>query len=276
LGIATLIDFAPEIRHAKEMVLPTFVIGGPNAPKHCDSFLFPMFAHLSACQKLGLPIWDASTQALFTTCPWFCFGMADTVGMAELNGWVGHHGRNGCQILCPMPGRHKPGAGTYYPIVLKPNGSLPPGSSHSDIDINSITTPSPDEYVLGLTSNRDYECCRRETRICKLSIVSALPKSIPVLKCFPADTTHLFGLNLSQLFVSLWCGNIDHAPNDDQKTWPLAILHDNAVWQTHGASVAGAHLYLPVCLESRPPRNAAGKISSGYKVVEYLHQQNGK
>jgi len=95
-GIATLIDYAPEIRHAKEMVLPMFVIGGPNAPKNYDSFLFPTFAHLSACQRLGLQIWDASTQSSFNTCPWFGFGTADTVGMAELNGWVGHHGRNRC------------------------------------------------------------------------------------------------------------------------------------------------------------------------------------
>lgn len=95
-GIATLIDFAPEIHHTKEMVLPTFVIGSPNAPQHYDSFLFSMFAHLSACQKLGLQIWDALTQASFSICPWFGFGTADTVGMAELNGWVGHHGRNRC------------------------------------------------------------------------------------------------------------------------------------------------------------------------------------
>jgi hypothetical protein len=95
-GIATLIDFAPEICHAKEIVLPTFVIGGPNAPKNYNSFLFPTFAHLSACQRLGLWIWDASTQVSFSTCPWFSFGTADMVGMAELNGWVGHHGRNGC------------------------------------------------------------------------------------------------------------------------------------------------------------------------------------
>jgi hypothetical protein len=59
--IATLINFAPEIRHAKEMVLPTFMIGSPNAPKNYDSFLFPTFAHLSAFQKLGLQIWDTST-----------------------------------------------------------------------------------------------------------------------------------------------------------------------------------------------------------------------
>ncbi|KAF8240388.1 hypothetical protein L208DRAFT_1539391, partial [Tricholoma matsutake] len=55
-SIATLLDFAPEIRHTKEVVLPSFVIGGPNAPKHYDSFLFPTFAHLSTCQRLGLEI----------------------------------------------------------------------------------------------------------------------------------------------------------------------------------------------------------------------------
>ena len=275
-GVATLIDFAPEIRHAKEMVLPLFVIGGPNAPRNYDSFLFPTFAHLSACQKLGLRIWDASTQTSFNICPWFGFGTADMVGMAELNGWVGHHGRNGCRLLCSMPGRHKPGAGTYYPAMLKPHGAVPPGSSHADININSITTPSVDEYskrlhhVLGSISIREYERRRRETGVSKPSIVSALPKSIPVPLCFPADTMHLFALNISQLLIFLWRGSIDHAQDDDPTTWPFAVLHDNAVWQAHGASVAGAALYIPVCLESRVPRNPAEKISSGYKAVEYL------
>jgi hypothetical protein len=80
--------------------------------------------------------------------------------MAELNGWVGHHGRNRCWILCPMPGCHKPGVRTYYPAMLKPHGSVPPGSSHLDININSITPPSLDKYnerlhyVLGSTSTR--------------------------------------------------------------------------------------------------------------------------
>ena len=275
-GIATLVDYAPEIRHTKEMVLPLFVIGGPNAPKNYDSFLLPTFSHLSACQRLGLQIWDASTEASFSICPWFGFGTADTVGMAELNGWVGHHGRNGCRILCSMPGRHKPGAGTYYPVMLKPHGSIPSGSSHQDIDINSITTPSPDEYskrlyhVLCSTSTREYERRRKETGICKPSIVAALSKSIAIPKCFPADTMHLFALNISQLLISLWRGNIDHVQDDHPTTWPFAVLRDNVIWEAHGASVAGAGLYLPVCLESRVPRNPAVKISSGYKAVEYL------
>jgi len=201
------------------------------------------------------------------------------VGMAELNGWVGHHGRNGCRVLCSMPGRHKPGAGTYYPAMLRPHGdpsALPPGSAHPDVSINSITTPSPAEYnerlccVLGSTSTYEYVNNRKETGICKPSIVSALLKAIPVPKCFPADTMHLFVLNISQLLISLWRGSIDHSKEDHPNTWPFAILHDGAVWQAHGASVMGAGLYLPVCLGSRVPRNPAKKISSGYKAVEYL------
>ena len=175
-----------------------------------------------------------------------------------------------------MPGHHKPGAGTYYPAMLKPNGSVPSGSSHPDVDINLITVPSPDEYnerlrlVLSSTSTNEYMQNHRETGICKPSIVSTLPKSIPVPKCFPADTMHLFALNISQLLISLWRGSINHAQDNDPTTWPFAVLHNNAVWQAHGASVVRAGLYLPVCLESRVPRNPAEKISSGYKAVEYL------
>ncbi len=275
-GITTLVDFAPEICHTKEMVLPTFVIGGSNAPKHYDSFLFPTFAHLSACQNLGLLIWDTSTQRSFHSCPWFGFATADTVGMAKLNGWVGYHGRNRCQILCSMPGYHKPGMGMYYSAMLKPHGPVSLGSSHPDIDINSIIMPSLDEYnerlhhILGSKSTHKYECCHRETGICKPSIVSVLPKTVPVPKCFPADTMHLFGLNISQLLISLWHGNIDHVRDNDPTTWPFAVLHDNVVWQAYGVSVTGAGLYLPVCLESRVPYNSAEKILSGYKAVEYL------
>jgi hypothetical protein len=103
-GISSLLDFSPEIRHSKELVMPLFVIGGPNPPKNYDSFLFPTSSHFAACQRKGLHVWDSSTDTEFTSYPWFAFGTADTVGMAELNGWVGHHGRNGCRLLCPMPG----------------------------------------------------------------------------------------------------------------------------------------------------------------------------
>ncbi|KAI0003385.1 hypothetical protein BJV74DRAFT_715081, partial [Russula compacta] len=77
-------DLSPEIRHSKEMVFPLFVIGGLNPPQHYDSLLVPMFAHLAACQQKGLHIWDSLTDTEFTPYPSLGFGMADTVGMAEL------------------------------------------------------------------------------------------------------------------------------------------------------------------------------------------------
>jgi hypothetical protein len=275
-GISGVIDFPPEIRHSRETVLPLFVIGGPNHPKHYDSFLFPTFSHLAACQKNGLRLWDSSTDTEITSYPWFAFGTADTVGMAELNGWVGHHGRNGCRLLCPMPGRHKPGVGMYYPVMLKPDGDgIPTGSNHIDIDINQIAIPSSKSYfenlhhVLGSPSGRQYEARRRETGIRKPSIVEGLSKVFPIPGCFPADLMHL-GLNLSQLLVSLWRGTMEHSKDDDPRTWPFAVLRDHQLWQAHGAAVAGAHLYIPTCIESRTPRNPADKISSGYKAIEYL------
>jgi hypothetical protein len=275
-GIASLIDFPPEVRHSREMVLPLFVIGGPNPPKHYDSFLFPTFSHLSACQRRGLRVWDASTDTEFISYPWLAFGTADTVGMAALNGWVGHHGRNGCRLLCSMPGRHKPGVGVYYPVMLRPEGSgIPPASSHPDIDINTIATPTSISYsenlqhVLTSRSTTQYEKRRRETGICKPSIISSLLKAFPLPGCFPADTMHL-GLNLGQLLVTLWRGTLEHSKDDDPSTWPFAILRENQSWKTHGAAVAAANRYIPTCVETRTPRNPAEKISSGYKAIEYL------
>ncbi|KAG7098203.1 hypothetical protein E1B28_000171 [Marasmius oreades] len=275
-GIATILNFPGEIRHKKEHVLPLFTIGGPNAPKDYDSFLFPTFAHLSACQSSGIRIWNAETRMPFVSHPWFAFGMADTVGMAELSGSVGHHGRNGCRLMCLMPGRHKPGVGMYYPAMLRPHGdNLPIGSRHDNIDVNTIRTRTAKEYddqvhyVLSSKTTREYRKRRKETGICRRSIVSSLPKAIPAPRSLPADVMHLF-YNLVQLLSSSWRGAMDHAADDHPGSWPFAVLFDKAVWQAHGQQVGDARKYIPVCLEARTPRNPAEKINSGYKIVEYL------
>jgi hypothetical protein len=268
-GISSLLDFSPEILHSKELVMPLFVIGGPNPPKHYDSFLFLMFSYFAACQRKGLRVWDSSIDTESTSCPWFVFGTADTVGITELNGWVGHHGRNGCCLLCSMPGRHKPGVGMYYPVLLKPNGPIiPSGSAHPDIKL-SESYYNKLHYVLASPSVRQYEARRRETGIRKPSIVEGLSKTFPIPGCFPADTMHL-KLNIGQLQVSLWRGTIEHSNDDNPSTWPFAVLHNPQIWKTHGAAVAAAHQYILTCVESQTPRNPAEKISSGYKAIEYL------
>ena len=256
--------------------MPLFVIGGPNPPKNYDSSLYLTSSHFSACQRKGLCVWDSLTGTEFMFYPWFAFGTADTVGMAKLNGWVGHHGRNGCHLLCPMPGRHKSGVGMYYPVMLKPDGpDIPSGSNNPDIDINKVMIPSSRSYyenlhhVLASPSVRQYEARRRETGIRKPSIVEGLPKTFPIPECFPVDTMHL-ELNIGQLQVSLWRGTIEHSKNDDPSTWPFTVLHNHQIWLAHGATVAATHQYIPTCVESRTPQNPAKKFSSGYKAIEYL------
>jgi len=68
--------------------------------------------------------------------------------MAELNGWVGHHGKYGCRYICGLPGRFKPGTkGThYYPALLKPHNYVALGCDHPDIDINTLPESSPALY----------------------------------------------------------------------------------------------------------------------------------
>ncbi|KAJ7182575.1 hypothetical protein C8R43DRAFT_827377, partial [Mycena crocata] len=59
-------------------------------------------------------------------------GTADGPGLAMIDGLVGHTGAYGCRIFCPVKGRRKPGAGTYYPALLKPNDYTVSGCDHDD------------------------------------------------------------------------------------------------------------------------------------------------
>ena len=52
-------------RYIKKHILYGAIIPGPNKPKIIESFLFPGLHHLSAIQKEGLPIWDASRDVLY-------------------------------------------------------------------------------------------------------------------------------------------------------------------------------------------------------------------
>jgi hypothetical protein len=60
-----------------------------------------------------------------------------------MNRWVGHHGRNGCCLLCPMPG-----VGVYYPAMLQrqgenlPAGSLLPDAISANLSFTTVSTLS--------------------------------------------------------------------------------------------------------------------------------------
>ena len=273
-------DLDPTTRYKLKHVLPAIIIPGPNKPKNLDSFLFRSFYHLSALQREnngnGMRMWDATQGSIILSRILFVFGTADAVGLPELDGRVGHHGAFGCRMGCPMKGRHKPGSGHYCAAHLCPNDYSVEDCKHPDYNFRTTPpAPSPEVYVANLTevvTSADkpaYERNRRDTGISKPSILSGLQSklSLPIPKCFTVDLMHLLYLNLGDLLISLWRGQLRCDPTDSKADWDWAVLTGD-VWTAHGKLVANATPYFPSSFH-RPPHNPAEKISSGYKAIEY-------
>lgn len=109
----------PHIRYKKQFVLPGVIIPGPNNPQHLDSFVFPCLHHVGALQNGDLKVWDAHHKVLSRKTPYVLYGTADSVAAANVNGWVGHHGKKGCRYTCGMNGQHKPRTPHYFPVFLR-------------------------------------------------------------------------------------------------------------------------------------------------------------
>ena len=272
--IWVIFDHAPELRYKKRYVLPGTVI--PGKPKNIDSFLFPGFHHLSALQREGFKIWDASRNKMFTCRPFLALGTADGPGMMHISGLVGYHGKYGCRLYCGLVGRHKANGSHYYPVLLKPNNFTVSGCSHDDISFTSLPTCSLSlfqqnlQYLVESPNDTQYKRRRLETGISKPSLFLGLQqhKTLPLPGCFGSDVMHLLALNISDLLISLWRGTFDCERTDNRSSWDWAVLR-GAVWEAHGEQVAAATPYLPGSFD-RPPRNPAQKISSGYKAWEYM------
>lgn len=274
--IWVIMDLAPDERYKKRHVLPGGFIPGPNKPKNIDSFLFLGLHHLCALQHEGLRIWDASTDRLFLSKLFLGLNTADGPGMAYLNGLVGHHGKYGCRLYCPVPGRHKPNGSHYYPALLKPNDYVMHGCDHGDLSHFEPTSPSSNHYLQNLRyllespNETQHKKRRLETGITKPTIFLGVASSciLGIPGCFGSDVMHLGSFNLADLLVSLWRGQLDNESTDPISAWPWAVLRGNT-WEQHGKAVAEATPYLPGSFD-RPPRNIADKINSGYKAWEWL------
>jgi len=274
--IWVILDLAPDKRYKIRNIIPGGVIPGPGKPKHLDSFLFPGLAHVSAIQKGGLHLWDGYNRMAVRSLIFVLLALADAVGMAEVSGSIGHHGRKGCRLLCELIGRNKPKGSHYYPALLRPNGVRHATCNHPDIDIENLPQVDPKKYrenlnyVLTSTSEAIYQQRRLETGIRKATIFDGLPRVLEPPTCFPGDIMHQPVINLTALMFELWCDQRGEGcrKGDPDGVWPWAVLTGD-VWQAHGKAVADAARYFPRSFD-RTPRNPAEKLSSGYKAWELL------
>ena len=279
IAIWIINDYSPALRYKKKHVLPALIVPGPNKPKNLDSFLFRSYHHVSALQRenngQGLRVWDGLKEQTVNSRVVVILNTADAVALTDLDGRVGHHGAQGCRLGCDMKGRHKPSSGHYYAAHLCPNGYAGSGCDHPDINIRNLSKPSARIYEVQLakivlaTDQADYEKKRKETGISKPSILSGLVRkfTLPVPLCFSVDLMHLLCINIGELLIPLWRGQLKCDSNDDKDTWDWVKLIGNT-WIEHGKLVAEATQYFPSSFH-RPPRNPVEKISSGYKATEY-------
>lgn len=281
ISIWILNNFSPDQRYQKKHIFPGTIIPGPNKPKNTDSYLYRGIHHFAALQHenngTGLCMWDAAASKVIRSRIILALSTADALGMTETDGRVGHHGAHGCRLGCPMKGRHKPNAGHYFAVHLKPNNYTVDDCNHPDIDIRNLSTLSSTNYqrdlskVVSSTDQINYEKNRKDTGISKPTILSGLANNLmfPVPHCFPLDLMHLLFINLGELLIPLWRGALKCETTDNYGTWEWAKL-TGTTWQAHGKLVADATQFFPSSFH-RPPRNPAEKISSGYKATEYFH-----
>ncbi|KAI0312223.1 hypothetical protein OF83DRAFT_1067547 [Amylostereum chailletii] len=79
---------------------------------------------------------------------------------------------------------------------------------------------------------------------------------------------HLVSLNLPDLLISLWRGEIECEATDSKDDWAWHVLVGET-WKELGRIIAAIAPYLPGSFD-RPPCNPAEKMSSGYKAWEFL------
>ena len=252
-----ILDLAPDERYKIRNIVPGGIIPGPNHPKNLDSFLFPGLSHVSAIQKEGLKIWDAHRRAAVLSFIFVLLVLADAVAMADVSGSVGHHGRKGCRLLCPLMGRNKPGGSHYYPVLLKPHGPDNPSSNHDDIPIDNLPSADPKKYredlnyVLTSQDEAEYRQRRRETGIKKPTIFDGLPRVLEPPTCFPGDIMHQPVINLTALMLDLWSDRDGCRKGDPRGIWPWAVLKGE-IWKIHGEAVARAASYFPRSFDRTP------------------------
>jgi hypothetical protein len=115
------------------------------------------------------------------------------------------------------------------------------GCDHGDIDVHHIPATSTHKYsqnlahVMQSPNETQYKMQHKQMGISKPSLFSGLPTNwhLPIPGCFPADLMHLVSLNLRDLLINLWCGNLDCNQGDNHDTWDWAVLKGE-IWQNHG------------------------------------------
>ena len=131
-------DLPSDLCYKKKHILIGSFIPGPNHPKNLDSFLYPGLHYVSVLQKKGLLVWDLLTATIIMFLIFVTLVLADGLGIALINGFVGHQGMYCCRLYCLAQGWCKPRATKCYPALLKSNDFTIASCDHDDINATNL------------------------------------------------------------------------------------------------------------------------------------------
>ncbi|ESK87682.1 hypothetical protein Moror_1876, partial [Moniliophthora roreri MCA 2997] len=155
-----LVVLLPDKWYKKKYFILSAIFPGPNKSKVMESFLFVALYYIAAITNDGgLCIWDAHWNLIIISCIFILFALADCPEMVHWSGLVVHTGKIGCQLWCPLIGRHKPNQHMYYPVLYKPTALDVEESNHADQDSLrlSLTPIDAECYVQSLHVLSDEE-----------------------------------------------------------------------------------------------------------------------
>ena len=272
-----ILKLSPDHCYKKKHILPSAIIPGPKKPKFIESFLSPGLHHLSALQCEGLRIWDLAHNCDFIIRLFLFLACTDGPGLLTMSNFVGHQGKHGCRMRCPLKGHWKPGTSQYYPVLLKPNKYNVPGCTHDNVDVYKIGPSTLEKYVqqlyylLQACTQKDYEMCRLETGIVGPSILLGLQPHLvlSILECFSLEMMQLSGANMATLWLDLWRGTIDCASTDNRVNWHWSVLREQCRWEEHGRAVAACKPYLPGSFDVTPCDPSLHE-NLWYKATKYI------
>ena len=157
--------------------------------------------------------------------------------LLTMSNFVGHQGKNGCCMQCPLKGCCKPGTFQYYSILLKPNNYDIPGCTHDDINIFNIGPSTSAQYVQQLCyllqahNWKEYQDHHLETGIVDPSILLGLQLHLllGIPGCFLSEMMHLSGANMASKSI-MHCLSMHSWTPSAIPDQPCAVICSWSLW----------------------------------------------
>ena len=267
------------MHYKKEFVIPGAIVPGLNKPWDINLFMFPSLYHITALQREGLTVYNASLSSLVQSCLLVVFGTADSPVSTFMSGMVGHSGCTGCHPYCDIPSRCCMHDSHYYPAMNHPHDYKVLGCCHPNISDDNLEKFKEDiatkykanlNCLLAASTLSEYKSLCLALGLCKQTIFSSLScQLLPVPSIFTMDIMHLSVLNEPDLFLKLFTGKLDVYEPNDRKNWDWMLCFHWTSDHHHFLSS-----YLPYLDPSFPIIRRLHRTASFFSLIPYPPQSS--